>query len=115
MMNTRLQNSKRVLLVGGFLFLSLGLCFFPEITLAQGGGISGGINAATNELKKAISPLMSLFYVACGIIFIIGAFKVASKFSQGDPDAQKVLIQYLVATIVVGILPTILKSVFGIG
>lgn len=112
-MNIQIQNPKTASMMGGLLFLA-GTCFIPEFALAQS-GIGGAIDQAANEITKAIAPMMKLFYAVAAVIFIIGAIKVYSKWAQGDPDAQKTLVQYGVATIIVGILPLLLRGVFGIG
>ena len=58
--------------------------------LAQSSKGAGALTQAEAELKGYITPVTNIFYVVCAIMAIIGAFKVFSKWSSGDPDTTKV-------------------------
>ena len=47
------------------------------------------LNEANNALKSYLDPVINIFYAVCAIIAIIGAVKVFSKWSGGDPDTTK--------------------------
>ena len=71
---------------------------------AQGNGI-GGITEATNMVTSYFDPGTKLIYA-------IGAVKVYSKFSSGDPDTSKTAASWFGACIFLIVAATILRSFF---
>lgn len=78
---------------------------------------------AANDCKKALeqveTDVKSYFDVACGIFYaicaimaLVGAFKVYSKWSSGDPDTTKVAVGWFGSLIFVAVVVTLIKSVF---
>lgn len=80
---------------------------------AQQQGVSA-INQATSGLKAYITPIVNLFYVICGIMAFVGAFKVYSKWSSGDPDTTKFAASWFGALIFAVLVATIVKAFFSV-
>lgn len=76
--------------------------------------VSGALNNVTDQVKGYVSPILNLAYPVAAIIFIIGAIKVYRKFTNGDPDVAMTAFQLIGGAIFIGLLPTLLKSFFGI-
>lgn len=61
----------------------LSLCI-NDIIFAQSG--VNGLNTATTSLKTYIAPVTNITLVIGGIVGIVGAVRVYSKWNSGDQD-----------------------------
>jgi hypothetical protein len=78
---------------------------------AEGDG-SAGITKATSMLTGYFDPATKLIYAAGAIVGLIGAIKVYSKFSSGDPDTGKTAGSWFGACVFLIIAATVLRSFF---
>lgn len=79
---------------------------------AKKGSISQGLTDATEEVRSVFDSAVSLLYVVCALMAIIGAFHVYSKWTSGDPDVTKAAAGWIGGLIFVGVAITIIESVF---
>lgn len=78
---------------------------------AEGDG-SAGITKATSLLTSYFDPATKLIYAAGAIVGLIGAIKVYSKFSSGDPDTGKTAGSWFGACVFLIVAATVLRSFF---
>ena len=78
---------------------------------AEGDG-SAGITKATSMLSSYFDPAAKLIYAAGAIVGLIGAIKVYSKFSSGDPDTGKTAGSWFGACVFLIVAATVLRSFF---
>lgn len=78
---------------------------------AEGDG-SAGITKATSMLAGYFDPATKLIYAAGAIVGLIGAIKVYSKFSSGDPDTGKTAGSWFGACVFLIVAATVLRSFF---
>jgi len=79
---------------------------------AQSG--QAGINKATGEVKGYFGVGQDLMYAVGGILGLIGAVKVYSKWNSGDPDTSKVAASWFGSCIFLVVVATVIKSFFGL-
>jgi len=79
--------------------------------MAIGNGMSG-INQATSEVSSYFAPITKLIYAIGALVGLIGAVRVYSKFSSGDPDTTKVAATWFGACIFLVIAATVLSGFF---
>lgn len=87
----------------------LALCAAPA--LAQGDG-SAGLVEATQMLTGYFDPATKLIYAAGALCGLIGAVRVYSKFSSGDPDTGKTAGSWFGACVFLIVAATVLRSFF---
>lgn len=78
---------------------------------AIGNGMNG-ITQATSEISSYFNPVTKLIYAIGAIVGLIGAVRVYSKFSSGDPDTTKVAATWFGACIFLVIAATVLSGFF---
>ncbi|RPE13176.1 DUF4134 domain-containing protein [Chitinophaga lutea] len=89
------------------------LCLLlTDAALAQDG--EAGIREATTKLKRYFETAQTLLYAIGGVIGLIGAIKVYSKWSHGDNDTTKTAAAWFSACIFLVVVATVLKSFFGL-
>jgi hypothetical protein len=76
---------KKLKKIGATLALALG----GASAFAQNGVT--GINSATTSLKTYVAPVTNVTLVIGGIVGIVGAIRVYSKWNSGDQDINKEL------------------------
>ncbi len=79
--------------------------------LAQGNGLSG-IQEATNLITSYFDPGTRLMLAIGALTGLIGAVKVYTKFSNGDPDTSRVAAGWFSACIFLVVAASILRSFF---
>jgi hypothetical protein len=101
------MRTKKIILTVYTLFLST--CLF-----AAGGttGTGTALDTAATEIKGYFNTAVNIFYAVCAIMGLIGAFKVYSKWSSGDPDTTKTAAGWFGGLIFAALAVTVLKSVF---
>lgn len=93
------------------LFTIFGLLISSPL-FAQATGNQKALKSATDEVKGYFDSAVTLFYAVCAIAGLIGAFKVYSKWSSGDPDTTKTAAGWFGGLIFAALAVTVLKSVF---
>lgn len=78
---------------------------------AEGDG-AAGITKATSMITSYFDPATKLIYAAGAITGLIGAIKVYSKFSSGDPDTGKTAGSWFGACVFLIVAATVLRSFF---
>lgn len=64
------------------------------------------------DIKGYFDVACGIFYAICAIMALVGAFKVYSKWSSGDPDTTKVAVGWFGSLIFVAVVVTLIKSFF---
>ncbi|PSL42825.1 uncharacterized protein DUF4134 [Chitinophaga niastensis] len=78
---------------------------------ADGGA---GIDKATELVKGYFEKGILLLYAIGAVLGLVGAVKVYSKWSSGDPDTSKTAASWFGSCIFLVVVATVLKSFFGI-
>lgn len=89
----------------------LSLCIY-DIAEAQSGVT--GINTATTELKTYVDPASNIALVIGGIVGIVGAIRVYSKWNSGDQDINKELMGWGGSCVFLVVSALIIKAFFGL-
>jgi len=94
-----------------------GLCFLIALaasTIAKAQDGDAGINQANTMIRDYFNTGVNLLYAIGGILGLIGAVKVYSKWSHGDHDTGKVACAYFGSCIFLVVVATLLRSFFGL-
>jgi hypothetical protein len=83
-----------------------------ELVFAQSGVT--GINTATTTLKTYVDPVTNIALVIGGIVGIVGAIRVYSKWNQGDQDINKELMGWGGSCVFLVVSALIVKAFFGL-
>ena len=78
---------------------------------AAGDG-SAGLVQATQMVNSYFDPAVKLIYAAGALCGLIGAIRVYSKFSSGDPDTGKTAGSWFGACVFLIVAATVLRSFF---
>ncbi len=93
------------------------LQFFVTMdTFAQGlkaGGATALSNVST-ELNNYVKPACQILYAVAGIIAIVGAVQVYSKWQSGDPNATKLAASWFGGAIFICLVAAIITRMFGV-
>jgi hypothetical protein len=81
--------------------------------MAQADG-NNGITQATTMISGYFDTAINLLYAIGGILGLIGAVRVYSKWSHGDHDTAKVAAAWFSACIFLVVVATVIKSFFGL-
>ena len=79
---------------------------------AQGG--ANGLNVATSELTKYITPVTNMSLVIGGIVGIVGGIRVYSKWNSGDQDINKELMGWGGSCVFLVVSSLVIKAFFGL-
>ena len=74
--------------------------------------LGDGITEATAMVRGYFGPAVQLIYAIGAIVGLIGATKVYSKFTSGDPDTAKTAAAWFGACIFLVVCATVLRSFF---
>lgn len=66
-------------------------------------------------VNSYFDPAVKLIYAIGAVVGLIGAIRVYSKFSSGDPDTAKTAASWFGACIFLIVCATVLRSFFGTG
>jgi hypothetical protein len=94
------------------LMLALLLAIFQIPIYAQNGVT--GLNTATTTLKTYIEPVTNIALVIGGIVGLIGAVRVYSKWNQGDNDVNKELMGWGGSCVFLVVSSLVIKAFFGL-
>src|ERR1700712_4391000 len=83
-----------------------------EIVNAQNGVT--GLNTATTSLKTYVDPVTNIALVIGGIVGIVGAIRVYSKWNAGDQDINKELMGWGGSCVFLVVSALIVKAFFGL-
>lgn len=75
---------------------------------------NAGIQDANNKVRSYFQSGTQLMYAIGGIIAIIGAVKVYSKWNHGDHDTGKVAAAWFGSCVFLVVVTTVIRSFFGI-
>jgi hypothetical protein len=93
--------------------MSLALLLVVKMTsFAQDG--NAGINEANTKVRGYFDSGTNLMYAVGAVLGLIGAVKVYSKWSHGDPDTGKVAAAWFGSCVFLVIVATVIKSFFGV-
>jgi len=73
-----------------------------------------GINTATSTLKTYVDPVTNIALVIGGIVGIVGAIRVYSKWNSGDNDINKELMGWGGSCVFLVVSALIIKAFFGL-
>jgi len=80
--------------------------------MAQDGAT--GLDQATQTVHSYFDSGAKLMYAVCGLVALIGAVHVYSKWSKGDHDTKQVAGAWLGACIFLVTVTIVVKSFFGL-
>jgi Domain of unknown function (DUF4134) len=92
--------------------LSLLLVLIYKFGYPQDG--NAGLNAANTQVRGYFDTGTTLMYAVCALVALIGAVKVYSKWSNGDPDTGKVVAAWVGGCIFLVVVATVVKAFFGL-
>jgi len=73
-----------------------------------------GLNTATSSLKTYVDPVTNIALVIGGIVGIVGAIRVYSKWNSGDQDINKELMGWGGSCVFLVVSAVIIKAFFGL-
>ncbi len=85
-----------------------------NILLAQGGGGTTGINAATSSLTSYVDPVSTLTLAIGAVVGIIGGVRVYIKWNSGDQDINKELMGWGGSCLFLVLVSVVIKAFFGV-
>lgn len=85
-----------------------------QTALAQGGGGTTGINAATSSLTSYIDPVSTLTLAIGAVVGIIGGVRVYIKWNSGDNDINKELMGWGGSCLFLVLVSVVIKAFFGV-
>ena len=80
--------------------------------MAQNG--VNGLNTATSTLKTYVDPVSNITLVIGGIVGIVGAIRVYSKWNSGDQDINKELMGWGGSCVFLVVSALVIKAFFGL-
>jgi len=85
-----------------------------SLALAQAGGGTTGINAATSTLTSYIDPVSTLTLAIGAVVGIIGGIMVYIKWNSGDRDISKEVMSWGGSCIFLVLVSVVIKAFFGV-
>jgi hypothetical protein len=73
-----------------------------------------GLNTATTTLKTYVAPVTNIALVIGGIVGLIGAVRVYSKWNAGDNDINKELMGWGGSCVFLVVSSLVIKAFFGL-
>jgi hypothetical protein len=73
-----------------------------------------GLNTATTTLKTYVDPVTNITLVIGGIVGIVGAIRVYSKWNSGDQDINKELMGWGGSCVFLVVSALVIKAFFGL-
>lgn len=84
------------------------------VTVAVAQDANAGIQDANNKVRSYFQSGTQLMYAIGGIIAIIGAVKVYSKWNHGDHDTGKVAAAWFGSCVFLVVVTTMIRAFFGL-
>jgi len=85
-----------------------------QSALAQAGGGTTGINAATSSLTSYVDPVSTLTLAIGAVVGIIGGVRVYIKWNSGDNDINKELMGWGSSCLFLVLVSVVIKAFFGV-
>jgi len=85
-----------------------------QSVLAQAGGGTTGINAATSSLTSYVDPVSTLTLAISAVVGIIGGVRVYIKWNSGDNDINKELMGWGGSCLFLVLVSVVIKAFFGV-
>jgi len=82
--------------------------------IAQTGGGTTGINAATSSLTSYVDPVSTLTLAIGAVVGIIGGVRVYIKWNSGDQDINKELMGWGGSCLFLVLVSVVIKAFFGV-
>ena len=79
-----------------------------------GAGVTG-LTTAETSLRTYVDPVCNIVMVIGGIVGLVGAIRVFSKWQNGDQDVTKSLMAWLGSCVFLVVGALVVKAVFGLG
>jgi len=92
--------------------LAIVLDLFITEVFAQSGVT--GLNTATSTLQTYVDPVTNISLVIGGIVGIVGAIRVYSKWNSGDQDINKELMGWGGSCVFLVVSSLVIKAFFGL-
>lgn len=73
-----------------------------------------GLNTATSTLKTYVDPVTNITLVIGGIVGVVGAIRVYSKWNSGDQDINKELMGWGGSCVFLVVSSLVVKAFFGL-
>ncbi|WP_425568738.1 DUF4134 domain-containing protein [Ravibacter arvi] len=102
--------SSRQRISGLAVMAALMVCSF--YAAAQDG--AAGLNEANTQVRSYFTAGTNLMYACGGVLALVGAIKVFTKWNQGDQDTSKVAASWFGSCIFLVVVATVIKSFFGV-
>jgi hypothetical protein len=95
------------------LWLVAVLLAMAQVPVFAQSGVNG-LNTATTTLKTYVDPVTNIALVIGGIVGIVGAIRVYSKWNSGDHDINKELMGWGGSCVFLVVSALIIKAFFGL-
>ncbi len=95
------------------LWATAALMVLGTVTAFAQNGVTG-LNTATSSLKTYVDPVTNIALVIGGIVGIVGAIRVYSKWNSGDQDINKELMGWGGSCVFLVVSAVIIKAFFGL-
>jgi hypothetical protein len=82
--------------------------------MAQTGGGTTGINAATSSLTSYVDPVSTLCLAIGAVVGIIGGVRVYIKWNAGDQDINKEIMGWGGSCLFLVLVSVVIKAFFGV-
>lgn len=89
------------------------LMVLGTVTAFAQNGVTG-LNTASSSLKTYVDPVTNIALVIGGIVGIVGAIRVYSKWNSGDQDINKELMGWGGSCVFLVVSAVIIKAFFGL-
>jgi hypothetical protein len=96
------------------LFVCSTLSGLAGSAMAQTGGGTTGINAATSSLTSYVDPISTLCLAIGAVVGIIGGVRVYIKWNSGDQDINKELMGWGGSCLFLVLVSVVIKAFFGV-
>ena len=94
-------------------WIAAALLFVGQATAFAQSGVTG-LNTATTTLKTYVGPVTNIALVIGGIVGIVGAIRVYSKWNSGDQDINKELMGWGGSCVFLVVSSLVIKAFFGL-
>lgn len=98
------------------LMLLMGAMLASQALMAQdpGAGLTG-LTTAEGHLESYVDPVCNIVMIIGGIVGIVGAIRVFTKWQNGDQDVTKSLMAWLGSCVFLVVGALVVKAFFGLG
>lgn len=94
-------------------FLAIAAAMAISVSANAQSGVNG-LNTATSTLKTYVDPVTNITLVIGGIVGVVGAIRVYSKWNSGDQDINKELMGWGGSCVFLVVSSLVVKAFFGL-